>query len=360
MEPQSGSKADSLAEIELSKTRHVDFCTSAPVGCCTLSPKGRIEDVNPIAVKLLGIEKKNLVSQKFQGFIAPAFVSLFESYLLAVQATDSVQKCELKLNKKDGMPLYVSLESLSVKAEDGSVSLIWAVMNDITERKKAEMVLRESEERCRYLSSQLLVAQEAERRRIAGDLHDSIGHGLVNMKHLMEPFLIRMRAEGQEEDVKRLETFISILNNTTSEVKRMQLNLRPALLEDLGLLVTIGWLCREFGEAHPGIRIDQDIRIEEREIPDSLKVVIFRILQEALNNAAKHSKATLVHLTLIKGSKGIELTLSDNGQGFDVKETARNGLGLVSMSERTQLSNGSFSIDSIKGEGTTIQIAWAP
>ena len=276
-----------------------------------------------------------------------------------VLASDSVQKCELKVIRKNGALLDVSLESLFVKSEDGSASLIRSAMSDITERKNSEMTLRESEERCRYLSSQLLVAQEAERRQIAGEIHDSIGHGLVNMKRLMEPFLTWMRKEGPEAEVKRLEIFASILDNTTAEARRLQQNLRPSLLEDLGLLVTIGWLCREFGEAHPGIRIDQNVTIEEEEVPASLKVVIFRTLQEALNNVAKHSKANLVRFSLSKESKGIQLTLSDNGQGFDVMETPRQGLGLLSMREHAELSNGTFSIESVKGKGTTLRTTWA-
>jgi len=170
-----------------------------------------------------------------------------------VPASDSAQKCELRVIKKDGIPLHVSLASLSVKSGDGSAPLIRSVVSDITERKMSETASVSRKKGAGISLLQLLVTQEAERRRIAGDLHDSIGHGLVNMKHIIEPLLTWMRKEGPETEVKRLEIFTSILDNTTAEVKRMQQNLRPSLLEDLGLLVTIGWLCREFGEAHSGI-----------------------------------------------------------------------------------------------------------
>jgi signal transduction histidine kinase len=130
------------------------------------------------------------------------------------------------------------------------------------------------------------------------------------------------------------------------------------MLDDLGLLTTIGWLCRKFGEAHFDIHVDRNINIEEREVPASLKLAIFRIFQEALNNVAKHSKASLVRLSLNKGGKGIELTISDNGQGFDV-ETPRSGLGLVTIRERAELSNGFFAIESVKGKGTTVRVTWA-
>jgi signal transduction histidine kinase len=178
------------------------------------------------------------------------------------------------------------------------------------------------------------------------------------MKHQIEPFLTWIRKEGPEEEFKRLEVFASILGNTLKEVRRMQQDLRPSMLDDLGLLTTIGWLCRKFAEGHPDIRIDRNISIDEKEVPASLKLVIFRILQEALNNVAKHSKASLVRMSLTKAGKEIDLTILDNGEGFDVKGTPRHGLGLVSMRERAELSGGSFSIESSRGKGTTIRASW--
>jgi PAS domain S-box-containing protein len=369
LDMQNDELRKAQVEIEQSRAKYVDLYDFAPVGYFTLTATGKIKEVNLTGARLLGVERTNLVNRDFRRFIAPEFMSLFESHRLEVLASDSVRECELKLKRKDDSPLYVSLESLSVKSGNGSASsgdqalaqssLIRSAMSDITERNKAEMALRDSEDRCRYLSAQLLVAQETERRRIAGDLHDAIGHGLYNMKHYIEPLLTRIREEGLEAEVKRLEIFTSTLDNTIAEVRRMQQNLRPSMLDDLGLLVTIRWLCREFSEAHSGIRFDRNLDIEEKEVPASLKMVIFRILQEALNNVAKHSKASLVRLSLTKASKKMELTISDNGEGFDVKETPRRGLGLVSMRERAELSNGAFAIESVKGKGTTVRVTWA-
>ena len=146
------------AEIELSRAKYVDLYDFAPVGYFTLTPAGKIEEVNLTGAKVLGVEKTNLVNRDFRLFIAPEFKSLFDSHRLEVLASDSVKKSELKLIRKDGNPLDVSLESLSVKLGDGNASLIRSAMSDITERNKTQMASRESEERCRYLSSQLLVA----------------------------------------------------------------------------------------------------------------------------------------------------------------------------------------------------------
>jgi signal transduction histidine kinase len=112
-----------------------------------------------------------------------------------------------------------------------------------------------------------------------------------------------------------------------------------------------------------GIRVDQEVTIEESEVPDSLKIVIYRVTQEAMNNVAKHSKADLVRLCLRKIDGRMGLVVEDNGKGFDLEkvlslESRRRGLGLSSMRERTELSGGSFEIESTEGKGTIIRAWW--
>jgi signal transduction histidine kinase len=135
------------------------------------------------------------------------------------------------------------------------------------------------------------------------------------------------------------------------------------LLDDLGILVTINWFCREFQELYPGISIESELSVEERQVPESLKIVIYRLLQEALNNIAKHSKADRVLVTVRRKDNTLELAIEDNGRGFDLEEvlsveSTKRGLGLGSMRERTGLSGGSFSIKTAKGAGTVVQASW--
>ena len=117
-----------------------------------------------------------------------------------------------------------------------------------------------------------------------------------------------------------LETIIPILQENIEEARRIQLGLRPSILDDLGILPTITWFCREFQKTYSAIRIETEIEIEEEEVHPLLKTTIYRLMQEALNNVAKHSKADLVDLTLRKTTDKIELIIQDNGQGFDVGE----------------------------------------
>jgi signal transduction histidine kinase len=224
-------------------------------------------------------------------------------------------------------------------------------------QKKAEDVLRESESQVTNLTSQLLLAEENERKRIARELHDGLGQSLSAIS-----FTVRTTLERVGDKVKvgfeSLEAIMPIIHQSMEEVRRIGMNLRPALLDDLGLLPTIGWFVREYQNTYPSIRVEKQTEIEETQVPDPLKAVIYRIVQEAMTNIAKHSKANHVSIFLMRKMDGrIELVIEDNGIGFDM-ESIKKELGLGSMRERAELSGGSFDIESVKGKGTVIRGSW--
>jgi len=242
----------------------------------------------------------------------------------------------------------------AVKWPDGRM-VRFEMAIDITDRKQAE-------EQVRLLSAKVLEAHESERKLVAQEIHDSIGASLAAIKYGLERKLGEM-GEMPYSGKASLEQIIVTVQDTIEESRRISTNLRPSLLDDLGLLPTIRWFCREFQSLYSDIRIESQIDIQENQIPEPLKIVIFRILQEALNNIAKHSGANLVHLSLGYASEGIVLNIDDNGNGFDVEgaESSRDsahGLGLASMNDRARLSGGLFKIQSTTGAGTSIMASW--
>ena len=244
---------------------------------------------------------------------------------------------------------------------DGS-PLILEMGIDITERKRAEEQVKESAKQLRYLSSRLLSAQEEERKRIAGELHDSIGACLSGIKFRVEKALQQIGGT-ESAATESLNTIIPVIQEAVEECRRIQMDLRPSMLDDLGLQATLSWFCRRFQKIYSEIQVEQEIDVEEGDVPPSLKIVAFRVIQEAMNNVAKHSHANHVRLSLRKLEGRMELVLLDNGRGFSVKrvrsqETAERGLGLLSMRERTELSGGSFAIESAEGKGTIIRASW--
>ena len=227
---------------------------------------------------------------------------------------------------------------------------------------EVEEVRRQAEEQVHALSLRVQEAHEIERKLVAQEIHDSIGASLVAIKYCLEETLDVM-GERQAAEAKLLEKTISMIQTTIEESRRISTNLRPAMLDDLGILATIDWLCGRFQEVYSGIRIEKEIHVQEDEVPEHLKIVIFRILQEVLNNIAKHSAADLVRLSLVKTPCHIKLCVEDNGQGFDLRQVLSDksytiGIGLASMKERTELSGGVMNIQAKQGAGTSIVASW--
>ena len=239
------------------------------------------------------------------------------------------------------------------------------IHRDVTERKKAQRDLQASTRKLRYFSSRLQSAQEEERKRIARDLHDSIGQSLALEKLQVENLIRSVKAGGRSagEAVESLSSLLPMMQDCIEEVRRICTGLRPAMLDHIGIIATIGWFCRNFHSTCPDILIGQTIDVVEEAIPEPLKIVIFRILQEALSNVTKYSQATHVHVDLIKSDGLLQLAIRDNGAGFDAqavlaKDSCDRGLGLTSMRERTELSGGRFDLESENGKGTTVTAMW--
>ena len=263
----------------------------------------------------------------------------------------------------DGSERMVHEQAEVIFDGHGNAVRMMGTVQDITEQKRVEEKLRSSQEELRRLSAQLLEAQERERKRVARELHDGIGQTLNAMKFRIEGTIQAFRAQASVEGFKAMENLVPMAQQAVEEVRRISKNLWPSILDDLGLLPTISWFCREFGEMHPLIRIEKELAVEEDDVPDALKIVIYRVLQEAMTNIARHSQADRILLSLQEEEGRLEFAIRDNGVGFDLghleaQERPDRGLGLASMKERTELSNGVFWVESRRGAGTTIRASW--
>jgi len=217
--------------------------------------------------------------------------------------------------------------------------------------------LAKSQQRLQQLTSQLLIAQGEERKRVAVELHDGLLSELAATKYLLEGKIMILEKGGLSDpgDLKRV---VDILATAMRDARRIMNNLHPSILDELGLIASINWLSGEYQKSYPHIRVHKQIEVSEQDISEGVKVVIFRVLQEALNNFARHGRGDRVDMFLLKSEKRFLLKLQDNGHGFDV-ENAQKGVGLESMRERVELSGGEFQIESIIGQGTTIRAIWS-
>jgi PAS domain S-box-containing protein len=222
---------------------------------------------------------------------------------------------------------------------------------DVTKRIQAKKALRR-------LSRQTLEMLESDRQSVAKELHDSIGASLAAIKFALEG---RVRAMGRPpaEGELPFETIIAHLADTIKESKRISNGLRPLTLDDLGLLPTLQAYVRQLKETYPDLVITLEIKVQETELPNALKIVLYRVVQEALNNIHKHSGANRSRLRLQRTGNAVELEVEDNGCGFDLEEILGrsdplSGYGLRSMRERVEICGGSFRIRSLKGAGTAV------
>lgn len=230
-----------------------------------------------------------------------------------------------------------------------------------TQRYRAEENLRHSEEELRQLSGQLMSIQETERKRIAADLHDGIGQSLSVIKLSIEEAARNLANGATREAVDALQQLAPRVKDAIVEIRRISMDLRPSTLDDLGILPTLSWFFREFEAACRGISVERQITAVESDIPTPLKVVIFRILQEAVSNIVKHAGATRIRFGLEKDNDALIFRVEDNGHGFDTvafHEAPADGLGLRSMQERARLSGGNYQLKSVPKRGTSIRITW--
>ncbi len=211
--------------------------------------------------------------------------------------------------------------------------------------------------------SRILIMEEREARRIARQLHHDLRQALSNIESDLENAVRQIEGKEVKTGLESLRALIPKIRYSTDELSRIGTHIFPTTLEDIGILATISWFCREFQETYSGIQIEKQIDIQENEIPYFLKIMIYKTLRDALANIATYSKADLVRLSFQKKNKRIELTIQDNGKGFDVREVLKNEsqretLGLSSLRERVKLSGGAFRIKSAIGKGTTIHTSW--
>lgn len=213
----------------------------------------------------------------------------------------------------------------------------------------------------------LLHLQEQERGRIARELHDGIGQSLSGAAFKLDRAAGTLNADltagGAADVVRQIAAVGVLIAETVAEVRRICSCLRPAILDDLGIVAALSWLCRDFQETHGGIRLTLDVVDDEDRIPEALKTDIFRIVQESLNNVAKHAAASDVFVGLRQTKRRIVLTISDNGCGTQMTDlgahaAARGCCGLASMRKRVDLTGGSFNFASEQGVGTTVRASW--
>jgi PAS domain S-box-containing protein len=349
------------AEGKLNQLSRVFMDAADPIIIENLS--GTILEMNREAERSYGWKREDLIGKSSKSIVPSERYQWAEQLRRRCINGEEVRNWEGMRQDQFGRKFFVLVTAFPLTDEFGKPVAVATIAKDITFRKEMESELEKSHQRLQDLSLKSIEALETDRRNVARELHDSIGGSLAAIKFVLERIGAEI-AERPDQAAASLEKSISYLADTIKETKRISANLRPLTLDDLGLLPTIDWHTRQFSQQYGAIRLIKQIDIREEDIPNSSKIVIYRVLQEALNNCATHSNADTVQICLKKTGNQIEFELKDNGCGFDVEEVFnRNdpliGNGLKNMQDRAEICGGLFFLDAQPGEGTCIRL-WFP
>ena len=221
-------------------------------------------------------------------------------------------------------------------------------------------LIRSSAYSLHQLANKLIQSQEQERKRVSSELHDGLGQILSALKYKVEFATIEAKEKQVDSEVV-LKDILENISVALTELRRVSSDLKPSVLEDLGVILTLKWFAEEYAKIYSDINIDLKIEASESDIKEEHKAVIYRIVQEAMNNIIKHADAKNILISLIKSDKGLLLRISDDGDGFNLKAMKKDknrGLGLDSMEERALKAEAAFKMNSSKFSGTVIQVFW--
>jgi len=349
------------AEQEQAVNFFKDILDSAASGIIITDKKGTVSYANPAFLKIFEYsEASDIIGKNVSGlFVSDRVKEFGDAKCIVEPGTGLIKEAVVKYKDGSTCPMEVSFSEATDKR--GCILGKMASFVDISKRKQAENKLHKSQEKLRLLSRKIIDSQENERKLVAKELHDSVGGNLAAIKLALEQKLASMD-RGPGEDDCSIEKIVANIKDTIVEVRRISNHLMPSVLEDLGLLKTIRWFCREQSKYYQNTRIITQLDVEEDSIPEALKITIFRVLQEAMTNAFKHGEVDTIQLCLIKSGDFIELRVTDNGCGFDPKSIPSNpdslgGFGLKGMKDRAEVCNGTCKISSEIGNGTQVKLS---
>ena len=267
---------------------------------------------------------------------------------------------EFRIRRADGAVRWIRDRGFPIRDESGVICRMGGVAEDVTDRKEAEERLKASSEQLRALSASLQSAREQEATRIAHLIHDELGGILTGLRWELEALERMIHQPADAGRLKamddKLAAMVGLTDTTINVVRRIASELRPSILDDLGLLEAIEWQTQQF-QTRTGIQCRCECSLQSIPLGDQQSTAVFRIVQEALTNILRHAQATRVGVAMSVEDHNFVLTVTDNGRGITPAEKlSRQSLGLLGMQERAHLIGGQVDIMGRNGAGTTLHV----
>jgi PAS domain S-box-containing protein len=329
---------------------------SAMDAIITVDEHQNIVIFNPASEQMFGCASADVLSTPLEQFIPSRLREAHRTHIDRFGATGvstrrmGVQSeiVGLRANGEE-FPVEASISQVSV----GGKKLFTVILRDITARERAEREVRESREQLRQLSASLQAVREEEKARIARELHDELGQALTGLKMDLAQLVTQLAPE-QQGAIDQANAMKTLIESTVASVRRIATELRPLMLDDLGLVATIEWLVNDFSR-RTGIAVNLTLPEADFELDPEPSTALFRVLQESLTNVARHAGAGHVRVTLAGTERDVRLTVHDDGKGIDAAlERAPKTYGLLGMRERASMLGGELTVHSNPGAGTSI------
>jgi PAS domain S-box-containing protein len=347
-------------ELVRSEERYRSIFENAVEGIFQTTLDGKYVAVNPALARMYGYDSPEDMIATITDIASQLYVDpgRRDEFIRLMQAQEEVTGFEALVYRKDGSFIWIS-ENVRTRRDQAGVLIGYeGTVEHTTERKLAEERLRATLEEVRMLSGRLATVEEEERTRIARELHDELGVGLTCLKIDLSR-LATIVGDGVSADARanlddKARSMVEQVDSTIAAVQRLVTQLRPALLDNLGLVAAIEWQCHDF-QKRTGISCACVTSAADIAIEPGRATTLFRICQEALTNTARHAQATAVTIKLESKNESLQLVVADNGVGIpDRKVSDGRSLGLLGMKERAALFGGEVTIQGHPGKGTTV------
>ena len=352
LEMQNQELREAQQGLEEARDRYADLYDFAPTGYVTLDAKGHIRDINLTGAALLGHERAELLGKPFSLWVARESMPVFLRHLRDVSATLEKVVDEIDIRSADGDVRHISVASVVMGRSGEQAGACRTALVDITKHQQSEEQLRQSRQLLRELSAHHDSVREDERKRIAREVHDELGQKLTALQ--LEASMLAVNfGKGNPVLSEKIRSLLKLIDSTMEVVRTIASDLRPAVL-DLGLVAAIEWQLQDF-EQRSGIRCQLLLGDSEVVLDDKRATAIFRILQEALTNIARHANASKVTVTLKTEGGLVLLRVRDNGMGIaeqSLKQAKK--FGIPGIRERVLMLGGEVSIKGKPGGGTEL------
>jgi len=343
------------SELELARDRYADLYDFAPIGYLTLGRTGTITDVNLAGAALLGHHQAFLQRLPMISTIHPSQRAKLRAFLAACWAQPSGPAQSIELQTRDAPPRMLRFTCRSQGA--GRSARLFTTLVDVTDERRLESERAIALDRVKALLERLVSVQEDERRRIARNLHDHLGQQLTALR--LNIGSLRDTTSAGAEFRARVDIIDKIAADVDRDLDFLAWELRPIALDDVGLNAALAAFITEWSSRQNIPAEFHDSTIGASRLIPEIESQLYRIVQEALNNVAKHAAARCVSILLERRADEVILTIEDDGDGFNVDAAAdpgrkHGGLGLVNMQERAALVGGGVQFEAARGHGTTV------